>query len=194
MIEVEAGGLLDLIRQLSRVEGDIDEAAMLAVNTAARDGRVLGAEQIGEEINYPKGYLNKDRLSVSKRATKRDPEAIIRGRDRSTMLARFATTKPRFGRQKGVTVRVNPAREVVLDRGFFMKLRNNNIGLAVRLAPGQRLRNSTAAKDLGNGVYLLYGPSVNQAFQGVAADIAPNVTSIARNEFLRQYRRLHNGG
>jgi hypothetical protein len=193
-IDIETLGFADLMKRVSRIEGDVDLASVLAVNRAARDGRVLAAEQIGEEVNYPAGYLNKGRLKITKYATKSDVEAIIQGRDRPTMLSRFSRTRPRFGRQHGgVRVEVKPGRTQQLDNAFFMRLRNDNIGLVVRTKKGESLRHSRGAKKLSDGLYLLYGPSVNQAFRGVASDIAPEVTAISRDEFLRQFRRLNNG-
>lgn len=194
-IEIETVGFDDLVARLSRVQGDADLAAVLAVNYGATKGRTMAAEQIGEEVNYPSGYLNKDRLTVTKRARKGDAEAIIRGRDRPTMLSRFSRSRVRFGRQNrgNVRVEVKPGRTQQLDNAFFMRLRNDNLGLVVRVKKGESLRHSRGAKPIGDGLWLLYGPSVNQVFQGVAHDIVDEVGVLTRDEFLRQFRRLNNG-
>lgn len=194
-LEIETKGFADLMRQVSRIAGDADEAAVLAVNRGARDGRVLAARRMTENVNFPRGYLNDERLKITRYANRgsKDPEAVIRGRDRPTSLARFATTKPRFGRQKGVRVRVSPTNDQQMDSAFFLRLNNSNIGLAVRVKPGQSLRNSRGAKDIGNGLFLLYGPSVDQVFRGIAEDISDDITLIMRAEFLRQFARLNDG-
>ena len=197
-IEIETIGFADLIKRFSRIEGDADLAAVLAVNHGAAKARTMGAEQIYEEINYPRGYLNKDRLTVAQRARKGDMQAVVRGRDRPTLLSRFSRGRVKFGRQQrgNVRVEVKPGRTQQLDNAFFMRLRNDNLGLVVRVKKGETLRHSRGAKPIGgpgSGLWLLYGPSVNQAFQGVARDIVEEVGEITRDEFQRQFRRLNNG-
>lgn len=191
-IEIQTIGFADLIARMSRAAGDADLASVIAVNHAADKGRTMAAEQMNEEIDFPKGYLNRERLSVT-RATRGNVEAVVRGRDRPTMLAHFSRQKARLGRQRGVSVEVKPGRTQRLDSAFFMKLRNDNLGLVVRVKKGESLRHSRGAKEIGGGLWLLYGPSVNQVFAGVAGDIVDDVALVARDEFVRQYRRLNNG-
>jgi hypothetical protein len=203
-VEIETRGLDAAIARVSRMPGDVDAAARLAVNDSARMAVRLGSKQILDEINYPRSYLRgeKSRLAVSKYAQGGDLEAEVRGRDRPTSLARFAQGAVRFGRNVSVRVKVATGGATKkINRGFFMKLRrgasfdgeNANVGLAVRVGKGESLRHSTAAQDLGNGLFLLYGPSVDQAFQGVAHDIVPRVSDNLESEFLRQFERLSNG-
>jgi hypothetical protein len=196
-LDISTKGFDDLIASLARTNDNVDRASVLAVNRGARDGRALGARQIREEVNYSRGYLSgaEGRLAIAQRATTSNPEAIIRGRDRPTSLARFATSPVRFGRQHGVRVRVaTQGSATTLRSGFFIRLRNSNVGLAVRLKKGESLIGSQAAKQLENGVWLLYGPSVDQVFQGVAADIVDEVGDIAASEFIRQFERLEANG
>jgi hypothetical protein len=68
-----------------------------------------------------------------------------------------------------------------------------NIGLAIRLKPGESLQSTQKASPLGGGAYLLYGPSVAQVFDTVRDDIAPEVADFASFEFARQFRRLSRG-
>jgi hypothetical protein len=196
MFEIETRGLEDMIAKVKEMPGDIDEALQLSINDSARLARREGAKQILEEVNYPRSYLRGEgsRLSISQFATRSNPEAVVTGRDRATSLARFATSKPKFGRQRGVKVKVSTdGATQQLHGGFFLRLNNGNVGLAVRTRKGERLRNSRAAVALGNGAYLLYGPSVNQVFQGVAADIVDRVSDNLETQFLRQFLRLNDG-
>lgn len=196
-VEIETRGFQDLIAEIGRKSKNIDKASSLAINTAARDGRALASRQIREEINYPRSYLSGEegRLTIAQRATPGNPEAVIRGRDRPTSLARFATTPVRFGRQKGVKVRVNAlGGGQNIRAGFFMRLRNSNVGLAIRLRSGESLHSSTAAKKISDGLWLLYGPSVDQAFALVAQDVVGEIGDIAASEFIRQFDRLEANG
>lgn len=193
--EISTEGFLDAAKALDRTNQNIDKAAALGVNRAARDGRTLASRQIRDEINYPRSYLGGEqgRLMIAQRATQANPEAIIRGRDRPTSLARFAASPIRFGRQNGVRVRVSAlGAGQTLRAGFYIRLKNNNVGLAIRLKKGESLHGSTAAKKLADGLWLLYGPSVDQAFHLVARDIVGEVGDIARDEFFRQLDRLEN--
>lgn len=76
---------------------------------------------------------------------------------------------------------------------FLVKLKSGNaktdtqfnLGLAIRLKPGERLRNKTSMTQLDHNVYLLYGPSVDQVFRTVREDIAPDTASFLEAEFRR---------
>jgi hypothetical protein len=64
------------------------------------------------------------------------------------------------------------------------------LGLAVRLKPGEVpnfKRKDGNPLEIFPNVYLLYGPSVAQAFDLVAKEIAPDVTSELAKEFQRQF-------
>lgn len=65
-----------------------------------------------------------------------------------------------------------------------------NVGLAIRLRPGERLANKTSARRVANGLYVLYGPSVDQVFRsndgtGVANDLVPEIEDKLSKEFIR---------
>lgn len=169
-----------------------------AVNKATRDGRAKSARFIRNEVNFPARYLSPGgkRLVVKGKATAANPESRIRAEARATSLARFVTGTPRKG--DPVRVEVSPGKARYMRRAFLVKLPQGsakvdtkfNLGLAVRLDPGETLRNKTAARKLTKGLYLLYGPSVDQVFldnsgDGVAKDVEPSIADNLENEFLR---------
>ncbi|NBC28841.1 MAG: hypothetical protein GVY29_02490, partial [Spirochaetes bacterium] len=120
---------------------------------------------------------------------------------RNTSLARFAVGTPNIG-QAGVAVKVQPGRVRMMKRAFLIKLPQGtspitdtkfNLGLAIRLKPGEALSNKKTARRVANGLYVLYGPSVDQVFRavdgsGVASDIIPDLQDDLQAEFLRQLR------
>jgi len=83
---------------------------------------------------------------------------------------------------------------VTLKRAFLINLRSGNVGLGIRLRPGETMENTVGAKLITTGplagVALLYGPSVDQVFRTVAVDISPDLLVYLQAEFLRQIQRL----
>ena len=170
-----------------------------SVNRVARDARALSARKIRDQINLPVRYLSPSggRLGIVQKASQSNPEAIIRARHRPTSLAQYVRGKPKPSKA-GVYLEVAPGRVRFMSRGFLIRLRAGdqltdtkfNMGLAIRLKPGETLSNKTNFTRTKDGLYLLYGPSVDQIFlsndgTGVAADIAPRLSEDLRSEFSR---------
>jgi hypothetical protein len=202
-IVVQTKGLDELNHLFDRLPDVAEEAAVLAINRVARSARTRASREIREQVNFTASYLD-DTLSVVKFASEGSTEAVIRGRFDPTSLARFATTPVRFGRQRGVRVKVDPgAGAKRMERAFYMRLRRGNtditgesfnVGLAMRLKPGERIINKKRMRPIGDsGLVLLYGPSVDQVFDDVAADINDDVSAELVTEFVRQFERLSNG-
>jgi hypothetical protein len=153
------------------------------------------------QVAFPDGYLDDPRrLSVSKRASERDLEGIIEGRKRPTSLARFAVNRGQIGRRAAsnpVRVRVKPGQTRTIGKGFLIRLRGgagsddgaSNIGLAIRLKPGERVLNKTAMRPFKGGLYLLYGPSVDQVFESAAIDESDSIATDLEAEFVAQFNR-----
>lgn len=174
--------------------------AVQALNKVARDARADIAKRILRQVALPSSYVQpgNHRLYVSKQAQKNSLEARITARGRATSLARFAVG-PQKVNAEGVTVKVHPGQAQVLKRAFMIRLPGRggstdlgaaNLGLAVRLRPGETLRNKNFARRVASGLYVLYGPSVAQVFrdnqdEGVATDAAPGVANDLLREFLR---------
>ena len=179
-------GGIESLKDVDTLDEKIINSARIAVNKATDKARVMASEDIRSSINLGRNYLAK-RLTVVKRASGNDLEGMIRGSDNPTMLARFASTRnPRVARKAGgVTVSVKPGSAKFMKGAFLMDL-GNTVGLAIRVKPGESLRNRKNAKRVANGLYLLYGPSVNQAFRLVADDRLDDVLDILETEYNRQ--------
>lgn len=183
---------------MRRVPAVTSMAARLAVNQVAdRQALPLIKQHMQAEVAFPKGYLNEDRIGVTQRATNASLEATITGRHRATSLARFAPGQtPQSTRNNGVRVMVKPGQSQYLKKSWLVKLPagsgdNLNMGLAVRLKPGEVFANKhTLAGRLASNVFLLYGPSVDQVFRGVTDEASPEIGDMVGLEFLRQFTRL----
>jgi hypothetical protein len=193
-------GLKDALAFFDEFPEIATTSAVLAVNDTADKSVPPIKRKMVRQINFPRDYLNASRLGVRRRATRGSLEAVISGRDRPTSLARFAPgATPENSKNQPIFLRVKPGRTTKLVRGdgkpsaFLLRLKNGNIGLAVRLRKGETLRNSDKAVNLGENLYLLYGPSVDQVLQDVATQETPDISDRLTNSFLRQFTRLSRG-
>ena len=177
-------------------------AMRMAINdVATRGGMALIREEMTDQIAFPRGYLTGDRIGVTKRATNANLEAVITGRKRATSLARFTSART-INQKGGVSVRVSRGRTTYLKQAWLVRLKkgasldedNYNIGLAVRLRPGEKLNKKTVHQSwlVAGQVALLYGPSVDQVFQEVAGDVVDPISEMVQDEFFRQFARLTN--
>lgn len=201
--QIETRGLAEFEKMIESIGAAVEPAAAVALNEAARYGRRVGSENIRREINFKAGYLQ-GRLAVSKQAKPGDLEAVITGRDRPTSLARFGQGVPRFGAQRvppRVRVKASGGARSI-KKGFYMRLRrgsaavtaeNSNIGLAIRLKEGERVQNKNEMVPVGDGVYLLYGPSVGQVYRGVAERTAEDVGTQAAARYAHHLGRKIGG-
>lgn len=181
----------DAIDSLRAIDGKIGLNAARAINRTIQRARTAASRGIREQVALPARYLGReDRLGITKRATETDLSAVITGRHRPTSLARFAKNARRSG-QTGARVEIQPGTVRVLPRAFFINLRsgsdgsNNNLGLAIRLPAGSRPSRAYKPKMLGPNLWLLYGPSIDQVFDDVAEEIAPEQADFLEREFLR---------
>lgn len=203
---VATRGLDGFIEAVESLPFAATTAAQLAINDTARWGRTRAAEAMLKQVAWPRQYLgnaNNGKLRVSQYASTDNLQAVITGQFRPTSLARFVLNQQEMMRNKmrgPARVSVKPGRVETMDRAFLVRLRrgkvldadNYNIGLAIRLRSGESFINKKEAVSLGRGVYLLYGPSVNQVFRSVSQDIAPAVSDRLASEFARQFKRLSN--
>lgn len=180
---------------------DLPEAMLLkarqAINTTARRTRAAAAKEIRKQVDFPARYLSDSqngRLSISQYASQKSLEAKISGRERPTSLARFARGTPESTRKAGgVSVGVKPGSSKWMGKAFLIRLPQGstltdtqyNLGLAMRLKPGESIQNKKFVVKMGGGLYILYGPSVNQVFREVAEDAAPEAADFLEKEFVR---------
>lgn len=188
---------LDSLPDLTEITPKITTAARQAVNRTLDRARTQAAREMRRQVNFPASYLTgpESRLRVTRRASNARLEGEISGRWRATSLARFAkSTDPAAARRRGgVSVSVKPGGAKFIRGAWLVRLRAGatktdtkfNLGLAIRLKPGESLRNSRGAVQLDNNVWLLYGPSVSQVFQTVRDDITPDTLDFLEQEFER---------
>jgi hypothetical protein len=183
---------LSALRTLETLPKEIALAAQRAVNKTIDRARTDSARRMRQEVAFPASYLSPsgERLYVSQRAKGDDLEARITGRWRPTSLARFTTGS--VGKP-GVSVMVEPGLAKRSRRMFLLRLRagaadldtKSNLGLAIRLKPGEKVENKTRMVPMGKGLYLLYGPSVSTVFSRVAEEVAPDAADFLETEFNR---------
>ncbi len=190
---------LESLKDIENLSSQIKLKAAQAINKVTRDGRSMIAMRIEREVNFGPGYLapSKKKLYVAKQATRASLEGVIRASSTPSSLARFAQGNLRPSQRGGVSVKVGSSTKT-LRRAFLIKLRAGsasietkfNLGLALRLRPGETLKNKRFARRISSGLYLLYGPSVDQVFAGnnglgVAEDSSDRIAANLEAEFLR---------
>lgn len=188
---------LDQLRDIEHLPEQIVRKARQAINRTAERTRASSAREIRKQVNFPARYLSSGdngRLRISEKARGLSLQAKIAGRERPTSLARFAKGTPESTRRQGrVDVSVKPGTSRSIGKAFLMRLPQGanltdtqyNLGLALRLKPGETVQNKKFLVKMGGGLYLLYGPSVNQVFREVAEDAAPDAAAFLEREFLR---------
>lgn len=190
---------LKALENIRELPNEIQVAASRALNATLKTTRTDAAKKIARQVNFTSRYLTSgDRLGVRKFASPSKLEGVIGGRDRATSLARFATSST--VNKKGVTVEVKPGSAKFMRRAFLVRLPQGkaltetkfNLGLAIRLKPGETLNNKKNFIKLQGNLYLLYGPSVGQVFNEVRGDVAPAALDFFEDEFLR-LMELNNG-
>lgn len=203
MLGVTVTGLAEMQDFLALAPQATKRAARLAINDTTRRTAVpRSVEEMNALVAFPAGYLtDKNRFQITRLATEDNLEAAVVARQRPTSLARF-TTGGSVGKA-GVRVRVSPRGSRSMGRAFLIRLPQGrvlteeafNLGLAIRLKPGEQFVNKkeVVAKAMGRGLYLLYGPSVDQVFRSVSQDISPEIAEELSRQFFRQFARLTGG-
>lgn len=178
------------------------QAARMAINDVAGGPALkLLRTAAQDEVAFPQGYVGGDKIFLKGKATDNNLTASIGARNRATTLARFATPgqTPQSTRGKGVRVQVHHGVVKDMKSAFLVRLRAgkeltdsvHNMGLAVRLKPGDVIHNKRQQSvQLGHNLYLLYGPSVDQVFREVAGDQTPAILDKVEAQFFRQFTRL----
>lgn len=202
-VSVDLRGVFDLEDYLTDFPERTRTAASQAINRVLKgSGLAEYRKGVAEQINLPPSYLKSDRLAVTQVSTPTRLEGRITGRHRATSLARFVTAGT-VGGKGGVSVRVKAgggssrmksAFLVRLKAGTILSEDSFNVGLALRLKPGQTVigkRDTTNMVHLDANVVLLYGPSIEQVLRTDVADKStPAVVDDIVTEFYRNFQRL----
>ena len=185
---------LSAFRSLEEIPEKILRAAARAVNRTTERTRTAAGREIRKQVNLPARYVN-DNLFTGGAATPEKLEREIVGRFRATSLARYASGTPESTRKAGgVRLTIAPGAARFMKRAFLVRLRgtggdtgaNANIGLAIRLKPGETIRNKKVSLTITkSGLALLYGPSIDQLFTTVRDDVSPEASDFLEREFLR---------
>lgn len=199
---IESAALSGLEEYFDRFPDTSAKAMRMALNDVARGrGMKMIRGQMMEQIAFNSSYLNSGRLAITKRASNSSPEVVITARKRATSLARFTSGAKSISGRAGVSVRVKKGKTTFLKKAWLVRLNKGaskteddyNIGLAVRLGPGDSIANKKTIHQswlVRGQVALLYGPSVNQVFMEVADKVADPIGEMVANEYLRQMGRL----
>lgn len=204
MIEIQLRGLETVEKYFVTLPDRTNKALKLAVNDAALYGARLGKKQIMAEVNRSSAYLGNpknvnSKLARIKTASVNDLESIVQANHRLASLAGFSNSPVSFGRPKSaIKVKVGKGGAKEVKRGFFIRLKkgdvltedNYNLGIAIRLKPGEKVGNKKVSKAKDSRIAVLYGPSVEQMFNRITPEIADDVLAFAEREFLRQFDRL----
>lgn len=150
-----------------------------AVNRVADKTRTRVAGRIQDQIALPAARLRPSakQLYVRQRATSQNIQSVIQARGRPTSLARFARGSA-VGKKKSIAVEVKPGYARYLRKAFFLKLpagktlteTKHNLALAIRLKEGEKIQNKKHMVPFGKGLYLLYGPSIQQLAEDNSGD------------------------
>ena len=201
-MRISSVGFEELETYFQRAPEITTQAARMAINDVAQGaGLRLIKDKMVDQIDFPTGYLSADKLGVAKRASNANLEAVIVGRKRATSLARFSSSK--VPGKNPVSVSVRKGRTVTMRNAFLVRLKSGasltedkfNLGLAVRLKPGETINKKTTHRSwlVPGKVALLYGPSVDQVFSEVADTVLDPIGDLVSAEFFRQFARLSNG-
>ena len=194
MVAVE--GLSSLFDDFDNVTDRIRDRAAMAINATARKFRTESSREMRKQVAFAARYLDSTtdgRLRVRQQASANRLEAAIEGRFDPTSLVQFTSKASRVHGKQSPRLTVSPGNRTAIPNSFIMNLANQNQGLAIRLKPGETVRNkrrmvSFSKKD--SNLYLLYGPSVDQVFRQVASDVSPDAALYLENEFIRLTENL----
>lgn len=198
-VDVELFGLTDFQERLEKYPAATRKAAQISINKTADRARTRASREIRSQVRLTAAYLNQDKkLWVSSKATETNLESRVSARKRPTSLVTYGAKQlTRRGKRKpivnaGVSVGIKRSgRRKKIRQAFFVKLRSGNVGIAVRSTEGLNLKKlGIAAGNKSGGMITLYGPSVDQVFNTVREEIAPDMVAFLTKEFNRNYARL----
>ncbi len=187
---VYISGLSDK-NELASLPDDVKIAARRAVNYATNRARTSAGRKMREQVNWTASYID-GKMKV-KPAFGDNFEGRIDVSFRPTSLARFVVGA-KTPWKAGVRLHVGAGTFTKSNRMLIVPLRrgvaditedNRNLGLAIRLKPGETITGKYKTRAIGKGLYLLFGPSAAQVFYTVAEDVVPDAREWLSSEFER---------
>lgn len=198
--QVTIDGLESLV-DIENLPPRLKALASRAINKTLDRARTAASRELTTQLAFPASYLRgtNNRLYVGRFASEQKLEGSLAARRRPTSLARFVKGDKTPLKKGGVNVMVHRGKARFMKRAFIIKLRKGvelneesfNLGLAMRMPAGQKPSRAYKPVPLGRGLWLLYGPSVQQAFigenpqKGVAEKIKPEMGKFLETEFQR---------
>lgn len=198
-LRINASEIAQARKKVAATIKAVETAQFRTVNRVASKNRTAASKNIRQQIRLPAAYVNEN-LTITKKATRQNPEAVISGRKRATRLARYGAKQllktarqasgdrmrgiPSGKKQAGVSVHVrrNESRRKH-RKAFLLPLKTNGwMGAFIRFGPGE--------KDIKH----MYGPSVDQVFKDVREEIRPQIRRDLAAEFRRQLNYAIQGG
>lgn len=193
-----------LVDTMRGMEKATSISASRAINRTADRARTAASRAIREDVNLSTRYVD-GLLKVVERASQNSLQATVKGTQRPTSLAQFASDSVEQSHKRGgVNLEVKKGHRTFFKRAWIQKLKRGsnaisgdsfNLGLAVRWRSGGKPSRAYKPKAMGDGRWLLYAPSIDQLFKGV---LEPKPGSTSRKaleqsastwlleEFLRQ--------
>lgn len=205
-IDVNRDDLDSAKRFFEFVGGSTSDVLRIALNKAGPIVRTESSKQIRSQVNLKASYLNAAGSGQTSRllfvrATRSNINGRIKTPKRGILLSRFSTdaliagdrvswVKPPPVPARGIRVKVKPtggskvvgASSKIDSKPFFMVLPNSR-ALAIvgrRKTPGKR----------GGTIKVLYGPSLSQVFDDVAADLTPYAADVYARQQIDAMRYL----
>lgn len=199
---VTTEGLADLEKDFAEFPKKAALAGRIAVNYAADKFARRSSDDIQKNLRLGSKAIynasNQKRSGIRVEKAKLDNlTAIVSASSEPLPLGKFATNAPRGRIRRGLSpvVAVKPNANVTMAGAFYVRVKNGTVLIAVRLKPGDSLRNKTSGRTYplrknDPSVVTMYGPSVDQAFKRNIDSFVPQIDNDIRIEFTRQLNRL----
>lgn len=193
-------GTRDLASKIRDKSDKVDSYLASTVNKAATFARNRATDVIAGRVTLQPSYI-KQRLQVRKRASPKDPTAIIRGNERATLLTRYQYTVGKDSvsvkvNRKGGYENIKRAFKVTNLRGSYA----TGIAMINEVAyeyykglpldtPGKKAKLAKLAKkakDKPRGIYVLHSRSIDQLFTSAKEDISGELLDFMAEDFLKR--------
>ena len=183
-INIDILGLREFIDEISTAPAEIRKALSAALNSTAKKTRTKATKLIREQINLSPSEVRRG-LVIGDTASGRSLQATVNAYRTAKSLGTFVVNDR--GRGQGVNVSVSPGNVSSMPKAFRITVRGHKI-LVTRSS--NIAGNKKSLKSLFGGLYVLYAPTIDQAFisatdNGVAEDLEGWIKDKMGDEFVR---------